>query len=215
MAKLFDVDGNEVEAYTQDELKAKQEEAIAEHLKNNPDKSAEVEKLRADLEAAKKKIKESEDGGGASDQQKARLKAAKEEAENALKTTIEKFSSEVNALKETITSGTKNKVMKALSKGDKDMEAKLDLKYKSLMKTGDYDNTEEGITKALTEAATIVMGAAPAPNFLDGMASAGDRGLPQKGGAGKPETENAKAMRSVLGISDKDAEKYAGIDATK
>lgn len=215
MAKLFDVDGNEVEAYTQDELKAKQEEAIAEHLKSNPDKSAEVSRLQADLDAAKKKIKESEEGGNASDQQKARLKAAKEDAENALKTTIEKFSSEVNALKETITSGTKNKVMKALSKGDKEMEAKLDLKYKSLMKTGDYENTEEGITKALTEAATIVMGAAPTPNFMDGMASAGERGQAQKGGAGKPETENAKAMRSVLGISDKDAEKYSGIDATK
>jgi len=215
MAKLFDVDGNEVEAFTQEELKAKQEEAIAEHLKNNPDKSAEVAKLKADLDAATKKIKESEEGGGASDQQKARLKAAKEEAENALKSTVEKFSSEVNALKETITSATKNKVMKALSKGDKDLEAKLELKYKSLMKTGDYDHSEEGITKALTEAATIVSGAAPAPNFMDNISGAGDRGAVQKNGAAKPETENAKAMRNVLGISDKDAEKYAGVDATK
>jgi len=32
MAKLFDANGNEVEAFTPEELKAKQDEAIAEHL---------------------------------------------------------------------------------------------------------------------------------------------------------------------------------------
>ena len=213
MAKLYDVDGNEVEAYTADELKSKQEEAVAEHLKNNPDKSAELEKSKKDLEDATKKIEEL--GKGGNDQQKARLKADKEEAEKALKDMTDKLTGEINTLKETFTAGTKNKVLTALTKGDKELTEKIDLKYKSLMKTGDYTNDEAGITQALTEAATLVTGAKPAPGFMDGISSAGDKGLPQRNTSKGPETENAKAMRSVLGISDKDAEKYSGIDATK
>lgn len=213
MAKLYDVDGNEVEAFTADELKTKQEEAVAEHLKNNPDKSAELDKAKKDLEEAEKKIKELGEGGN--DQQKARLKADKEAAQNALKEVTDKLTGEINTLKETFTAGTKNKVLTALTKGDKDLQEKIDLKYKSLMKTGDYTNDEVGITQALTEAATLVTGAKPAPGFMDGMTSAGDKGLPQKNSSKGPETENAKAMRSVLGISDKDAEKYGSVDATK
>lgn len=216
MVKLFDVDGKEVEAFTAEELKAKQDEAVKEHLKNNPDKGAEVTRLETELADAKLKLEKAEKGGdGSSDQQKARLKEAKEAAENALKETVEKFTGEINTLKETITGGIKAKGLKALSKGDKDLEAKLELKYSSLMKSGDFKSDEAGITQALSEAATIVMGSKPAPNFLDNVSGAGERGAQQKEGDKQPETENSKAMRNVFGISDKVAEKYAGVDATK
>lgn len=212
MAKLFDVDGKEVEAFTADELKKKQEEAVAEHLKNNPDKSDEVTKLQTDLADAQKKLKDAEEGGS-SDQQKARLKAAKDEAEKSLATITEKLTQEVNLLKDTFIGGTKSKVMKALAKGDKDLEAKIELKYSSLMKTGDYKTDEAGITQALTEATTLVTGNRPAPNFMDNISGAGERGAPQKNGNAQPETENSKAMRQAFGISDKSAEKYGGTDA--
>jgi hypothetical protein len=213
MAKLYDVDGNEVEAFTPDELEAKKKEAVSEYLKSNPDKSAELEKAKKDLDDATKKIEEL--GQNGNDQQKARLKSEKEAAQNALKEMTDKFTLEINSLKDTFVAGTKNKVLTALTKGDKELQEKIDLKYKSLMKTGDYTNDEAGITQALTEAATLVTGAKPTPGFMDGMASAGDKGLPQKNSPKGPETENAKAMRSVLGISDKEAEKYGGVDATK
>lgn len=213
MAKLYDINGNEVEAFTPDELKTKQEEAVAEHLKNNPDKSAELTKLQAELEDAKSKLVEANKGGN--DQQKARLKEAKEVAEAALKSVTDKFTGEISALKESLFAGTKGKVMKAISKGDKDLEAKLDLKYQSLMKTGEYKNDEAGITQALTDAATLVTGSRVAPNFMDNISGAGERGATQKNGASVPESDNAKAMRNAFGISDKDAAKYTGIDATK
>jgi hypothetical protein len=213
MAKLYDIDGNEVEAFTPEELKAKQDEAVAEHLKNNPDKSAELDKLRTELADATKKLEEAAKGGN--DQQKARLRSEKEAAEAALKDVTDKLSGEINALKETFTAGTKNKIMNALTKGDKDLQAKIDLKYNSLMKTGDYPSTEEGIAQALSEAATLVTGSKPTPNFMDNISGAGDRGATQKPGEAKVETPNAKAMRNVLGITDKDAEKYGGVDATK
>lgn len=213
MAKLFDVDGKEVEAFTADELESKKQEAVKEYMVKNPDKSAEFAKLQTDLDTAKKALEES--GKGGNDQQKARLKEAKDAAELALKEVTEKLSGEINSLKETFTSGTKNKAMAAVTKGDKDLEAKIDLKYKSLMKTGDYPQTEDGVKQAIAEAATIVTGKSVAPNFMDNMSGAGDRGAPQGEQNKKPETENSKAMRTAFGISDKTAEKYSGVDATK
>ena len=159
MAKLFDLNGKEVEAFTADELKSKQDEAVAEHLKNNPDKTAELTKLQAELDSAKKSLEDAtKGGGGASDQQKARLKEAKEAAETALKDTTDKFTNEINGLRETIVGGIKSKALAALSKGDKDLREKIELKYASLMKTGDYKNDEAGIAQAMAEAATIVTG---------------------------------------------------------
>lgn len=209
MAKLFDENGKEVEAFTTDELKAKQDEAVAEHLKNNPDKSAEVTKLKTDLEEATNKLKEAEEGG-MNEGQKARLKADKEAAEGKLAETVGSLTKEIADLKETFTNGTKTKVINALSKGDPDVKAKIELKYASLMKTGDYKLDEAGITQALSEAATLVTGNKPAPGFLDGMTGAGDKGNGGEQKGDVPETENAKAMRQALGIKDADAAKYSG-----
>jgi DNA-directed RNA polymerase beta subunit len=207
MAQLFDENGVAVEAFTAEELKAKQEEAIAEHLKNNPDKSSEVSRLQTELADANAKLADAEKAGG-NDGQKERLKAAKELAEEALKAGMSKFENEVRELRETITAGTKNKVLAALSKGDAAAKEKIELRYNSLMKTGDYKNDEAGITQALTDATTLVTGNKPAPSFMDNMSGAGERGAAQGGANAAPESENSKAMRAALGIKDADAAKY-------
>ena len=207
MATLYDENGNAVEAFTQDELKTKQDEAVAEHLRNNPDKSADVEKIKAELEEANKKLKEAEDGG-MNEGQKERLKKAKEDAEGKLSETVGNLTKEISEIKANFTSGIKDKVMNAISKGDASMKEKIDLRYASLMKTGDYKNDEAGITQALTEAATLVTGSKPVPGFLDNMSGAGDRGLVQNNNGGTPvESENAKAMRTAFGIKDADVAK--------
>lgn len=213
MAKFFDANGKEVEAFTAEELESKRKEAVDEYLKNNPDKSAEVTKLQSDLAEATKKLEEAQ--GGGNEDQKKRLKEGKDAAENALKEVTEKFTAEIQSLRDTMVSGTKTKIINALSKGDKDLAAKIELKYNSLMKTGDYKLDEAGISQAMSEAATLVTGSKPAPSFLDNMSGAGDKGAPQKPGESKPESENAKAMRTAFGITDQAAEKYSGVDATK
>ena len=213
MAKFFDANGKEVEAFTAEELESKKKEALDEYMKNNPDKSAEITKLQSDLAEATKKLEEAQ--GGGNEDQKKRLKEGKDAAEAALREVTEKFTAEIQSLRDTMVSGTKTKIINALSKGDKDLAAKIELKYNSLMKTGDYKLDEAGITQAMSEAATLVTGSRPAPSFLDNMSSAGDKGTPQKLGETKPESENAKAMRNAFGITDQTAEKYAGVDATK
>lgn len=204
--KLLDKDGNEVEAFTEEELKEKQKEAIAEYVKSNPDKSAEFKKLQDDLAEATKKL----DEGGMNDGQKERLKKAKEDAEAKLAENVTTLTKEISDLKENFVGGIKNKALDALSKKDPDVRAKIDLKYVSLMKTGDYKNDEAGITQALTEAATLVTGNKPAPNFMDNISGAGIRGDNQNNKGDVQETENSKNMRTVFGIKDADVKKYEG-----
>lgn len=213
MAKFFDANGNEVEAFTAEEFESKKKEALDEYVRNNPDKSAEIIKLQSDLAEATKKLEEAQ--GGGNEDQKRRLKEGKDAAETALKEVTEKFTAEIQSLKDTMVSGTKTKIINALSKGDKDLAAKIELKYNSLMKTGDYKLDEGGITEAMTAAATLVTGSRPSPSFLDNMSGAGDKGVTQKPGEVRPESENARAMRNAFGITDQAAEKYSGVDATK
>lgn len=195
MGKFYDADGNEVEAFSTDELKT----------------HPEVAKLQQDLLEAQNKIKESENGG-MNENQKKRLKQDAEDAKTALETfkkeTEEKFSS----LQNNLTSTIKGKALATLSKGNKDASEKIDLKFQSLMKTGEYTNDETGITKAMADAATLVNGARPAPSFLNNLTGAGDRGDGGKipGADGSTESEGAKAMRGPLGITDADIKKYEG-----
>lgn len=191
MAKYYDADGNEVEAFT------------AEELKTHPD----FVKLQKDVEDAQKKLDES---GNASEGQKKRLK---EERDNAVKA-FEEYKSNTdtrfNQLEEKLISGTKAKVMANFSKGNKELAEKLDVKYQSLMKTGEYQTDEEGISRAMADAYTLVNGSKPSPSIMNNITSAGDRGDGASGNqSGKVEfTENGKGMGKMLGITDEDIKKY-------
>lgn len=201
MAKYFDEDGVEVDLFTQEDLDAKISEFEGTQKET-------VSKLQAELDEAKKNIEEATKNG-MNEGQKERLKKAKEDAEGKLNDEVSNLSKELAEMRETFISGTKNKVINALSKGDIATKEKIELKYASLMKTGDYKNDEAGITQALTEAATLVTGSKPTQGFMDNMSGAGERGAPQKGGAGAPESENSKAMRNAFGIKDADVAKFA------
>ena len=206
--KAYDADGNEIDVFSKEELETKQKEAVDAHLKENPDKSADFEKLQKELDDAKAKLEEAEKGG-MGEGQKERLKKAKEDAEGALKETVGNLTKEIADLKNTFTSNTKNKALAALAKGDADLQAKIDLRYTSLMKTGDYTSDDEGITRAMTEAATLVLGSKPTPGFMDGMSGAGERGSGTQKGGNATESENSKAMRKAFDITDANVAKAA------
>lgn len=204
MAKLFDQDGNEVEAFTKDELEAQKKAALDQYLKDNPDKSGEFTKLQTQVTDLTTKLAEAEKNG-MNEHQKNRLKADKEAAEAAVKDLKENFTRQITELKDTFFGSTKAKIVKALTKGDKDLTDKLELKAKSL--TG-YPDTEEGIAQKYQDAFILATGNKPAPNFMDNMGGAGDKGNSQQHNSATPETDNSKAMRAAFGITDKDAEKY-------
>lgn len=205
MAKLFDADGKEIEAFTAEEVEAKKKEALDAYIKANPNNADEIAKLKDDLKKATEAL---EGNGGGDEAQKRRLKEGKEAAEQALKDGLAKMQKDFDDYKSSVVGGMKAKAMKGLTNGDKDLEAKIELRFNNL--TG-YPDTEEGIKSRLADAYNLATGSRPTPSMLDGVVSGGARG----DGAGKPpagETQNGQAQRKALGVSD-DAEKKYGAKA--
>ncbi len=212
MGKLFDEQGNEVEAFTQEELEAKQQEAVDKYASENPSKNDELETAKSELEEANKKLKEYGEANGGDDDQKKRLKEKAKTAEEKLDDVTTKFTQELKDLKEGILSGHKTKILERLSGGDKEIEEKI--KFEAEKYSGDPANEIE-LEQRLTNAATIVNLATPIPNFTDNLSGAGNRGDKQAHEINKPENDNSKAMRNVLGITDEDVQKYGSQDGEK
>jgi len=215
MAKLFDEQGNEIEAFTAEELKGKNQEAVDAYLKEHPDQSQALEEATKKLEDANIKLKKFEDGGnggGGEDGQKKRLIKERDDANKALEEVKNSFMGEINKLKETFFGGTKNKILEKLSGGDSELKKKIELEYDGFK--GDV-STEADIMSRMTKAYTIAKGVPPSPNFMDGVNNAGNKGSGNGGeGVVSTETDNGKAQRKALGISDEDAKKFAP-DANK
>lgn len=208
MAKLFDAEGNEVEAFTPEELEAKQKEAVDKYIAENPSKNEEYESAKKELDDAKKKLEEYEKNNEGNDEQKKRLKNEKKEAEDAVKNLQENFKKEISELKEGIMKGHREKMLDTLSNGDPELRKKIEYEYDEYSKGKDTPVDEIEVKDRMAKAATLAMGQAPTPGLLDGISSAGQKGEESYGGAKnqEPETENSKAIRKVLGITDKDVE---------
>lgn len=205
MAKFLDKDGKEIEAFTAEELEAEKKKALDEYLKEHPDQSADMQTAKTALEEAQRKLKDLE--GAGNDEQKKRLIAERDAAEAKLKETTDTLVKEVQNIKDSFFGGAKEKTLKKLAGDDVELRKKIELEYDSFK--GEPKNEVE-ITERLTKAYTIAKGAAPSPSILDGAGHAGNRGVDQTHGTNQPESENAKAMRKVLGIPDEAAQKYAG-----
>lgn len=205
MAKYFDENGNEVEAFSKDELEAKKKEHLEAYLKDNPGDAEKAKQLQADLDAANKKLKDLE-GAGGSEGQKKRLIEERDAANKKLEEFQGTVTKQISELKDSFFGSAKKKILDKLAGTDAQLRAKIELEYDGFK--GEPKNDVE-IQERLTRAFTLATGAAPKPGFMDGMAGGGNRGTDVKPGVAAQETDNAKAMRKVFGISDADATKHA------
>lgn len=205
MAKLFDANGNEVEAFTPEELEAKKQEAIDAYLKEHPDQSAALTQAQKDLETAQNKLKEIE-GKDDEDPQKKRLIKERDDANAALEEVKTTLTKEITDLKTNIFGSAKEKILSKLAGGDAELRKKIETEYDGF--AGEAVN-EQQIQERLTKAYTLAKGVPPAPNFMDSMGSAAPRGVDQNHGVQTQETDNSKAMRKAFGITDQDAAKHA------
>lgn len=201
-----DANGNDIEVYTEAELKEQRDAAVQEHLVANPDRSDEVTKLQTELETAKKTLEEAEKGGGNSEN----LKKLREAAENKGKE-LETVKTELlGKIEEVARSGLneyKGDLIEAYSRGDAELKKKIEFnigQFKSVPK-------DKVAMKELVMNALKLSTDKPIESFMNGVGGAGDRGditIAREGEV--QETTNGKAMRSVFGISDADAKKYGG-----
>ena len=137
-----EIDGVETEVFTEAEIAAQKEAAIEEYKVANPDKSAEIEKLQADLKTATEAVSGLKD----KDFNFGKLRETVATLETQLTTKVE-------AAKKEILDGVMldhfNDTVKVLAGDDVELKKKIEFQYKRL---GDATGTKEEVTKKLTDA---------------------------------------------------------------
>jgi len=149
MSKIIsDSLGSDIEVFTAEELETKKQEAIEQFKQDNPDKTEELTKLQDELEKLKGK-----------DMNFANLRAQKEAAEKKVEDILKGVDEKVEKVKKEVLEGVMkdhyNDVLKSLSGGDKDIQAKIELQYKRI---ADTVSTKEEITKKLGDALLLATG---------------------------------------------------------
>lgn len=215
--KLFDKDGNEVEAFTQEELDEKLKEEVDKAKGENADKIEELGKKVANFETLEKeneelkgKLEEGEGEGGKGESGQAkRLKEDKEKIAQDFKEYKEKTQEELDSLKGAVFGGAKQKAISKFAEGDDELAKKIDFEYSQFKNEGD---SPEDIESKIEKAARIVNAEQSIPFFNGNIASGSDRGDLQKHKVGGQESEASKEIRKELGVTDKDVEKYGSDD---
>jgi oligoendopeptidase F len=146
MPKIInDTDGNEIEVFTQSELETQKVEVIEQFKKDNPDKAEELKIAQEELEKLKGK-----------DMNFANLRAQKEAADKKVEDILKGVDEKVEKVKREVLEGVMkdhyNDTLKNLSGGDKEIEAKIELQYKRIADTA---GTKEEIVKKLKDAALL------------------------------------------------------------
>jgi oligoendopeptidase F len=140
--------GEEKEYFSQEELDAKKQEAIDEFKKENPDKAEELKKAQEELEKLKGK-----------DLNFANLRAQKEAAEKKVEDILKGVDDKIATVKKEVLEGVMkdhyNDTLKNLSGGDKELQDKIELQYKRI---ADIVATKEEISKKLQDAAILATG---------------------------------------------------------
>jgi hypothetical protein len=191
MAKFKDENGDEFEAFTQQELDAKAKElsdaaaakAVEEYKTANPAKSADqiaAEKAAADAKAL---------------------------ADNE---PIAKLSKTVEALQQQLNQERVSGFAKTYAGNDQTKQTEFKSKFDRL--TG-YSDTPEGIAERAADAAKLI-GVDPKSVDIGGVSSTGSGRNVDSAGAVKI-TEADKIVQNALGISAEDVKKYGGETANK
>jgi hypothetical protein len=136
----------------------------------------------------------------------------KEASEKAAQVAVEKATSEFSEKNkgiETEMNTLKEKLLDKLAGTDAEMKKKIEFFYDSFK--GDAVSKKD-IKSRVENAYILAAGKTPAPGFLDGITGGGARGGQDynPGGSKKAPTENEIAIGNVLGVTDKDREKFRG-----
>lgn len=211
--KIKDDKGQEIEVFTAAELEQKTKEAstqaaqkaIEDYKAQNPDKSGEVEKLKADLASKEEALKAAEASGNQG--QIERLRKERDEAKSLAEKATSDFNTKFEAFKKEVIGDVEKDLLTQYSKGNKELSDKIKF---------EFDNYRPGATSKkdiqdrMAVAYKLVTGK-QAPSVFDHIGGgAGDRGN-FGGGGGDQKKEwkpNEIAIGNVLGVSDKDREAY-------
>lgn len=210
--KIKQADGTEIEVFTPQEVEEKTkgvaeaaaQKAIDEYKAANPDKSAEANKLKTDLDEANRKLQEALDAGGEDTPQIKRLRNERDEANKKLNETLTGVQKQIEDLKNGGVTKQKNDLLTVLSGNDAELKKKIEYEFDNYRPN---DTTAEAIDERMKKAYQLATGVKPAPGPFDGL-NGGSRGTNYVPKGERKVTDNEKAIGNVLGISDADREKF-------
>lgn len=197
MAKFKDDAGNEVEAFTQDEVN----KIVAEH----PD----LKKANDDLASAQAKLAEAtkqieEFNGSDKGQNMAALRTAKEAAEAKVTELTKGFVTGLEDIKKRLDDNELEKALITVAQGDEELAQKVKAEYLRIVKPEDSDEEKR---KKMGDAYRLASGFTPSPSVLGRVLGSG--GAPNAGASGSGSTKpELVAFGQKFGLTEEDFKKY-------
>lgn len=198
--KVKNEKGEEIEVFTEEEVKAREAAAAAAAGSSSP----ELKKANEDKAAIQKELEELRASGGGGDnheQQVKRLKDRLDQKDKDIADLNKKFDDQAKAGVEKVVNGG----LKDLARGDSELEKRLRYEFENYRP---HDTSDAGIKERLEKANMIVRGSMPKPGFMDGGSGAGTRGAGggPTGGGQQALEGNAALIGGVLGVKAEDLE---------
>ena len=142
MPQTIQVDGKDVEVFTKEELEQQAQAAVSKFKEDNPDVSQDLEKLEAQFAAKEKEL----EGLKSKDLNFSTLRSQVDGLKKELETKVAAAKKEVL---EGVLQDHFNDTVKALSRGDEEVQKKIEFHYKRIQ---DVAATKEEVNKKLTDA---------------------------------------------------------------
>lgn len=210
MAKLFDKDGNEVEALTEEEQKEFKEKAIEEFKSANPD-IVNVDKIKSDLETAQKELEDLKEANKDKDKNLGGARKSIEEKEKEIENLKKQMTDAVTGIKKFVVDRSVSDLIKRVSKGDEELAKKIKHHFDKTL-SGMAQETDEEIATKINAALKLSDAPASSPETINSdIAGSGNGGGGHGGGnENKPSSELAAFAAKHFGISAEDWKKYGG-----
>lgn len=208
--KIKNEQGEEEEVFSQAELDQHKADALEEHKRANPDRSVELDAMKAELES-----KEAELAAiGSKDHNFELLRKQKNEIEKRIKDGEERAIAEVNKVRSEMSNTALEAAVQGLAGEDVELAKKVRFHFNETLKSVSVANTEE-FKKKIQQAYLLAAGVQASPSALGGNVYGSGGAGPgagnarpgaRKGGAISPEI--VAMGKSRFGLTDEDFKKY-------
>lgn len=166
MPEKMEKDGKEIEVFTAEELEAQKKAAIDEYKTNNPDKSEDIQKLEEELGKKTKELESFKD----KDFNLSTMRKGEEKLKEQIANLTKEIDQKVSDAKREVLDGVMKDhfvdTMNLLVGDDKDLLAKVQLKYDNDLKSVVATSKEE-ISRKLKDAFILATGAASGGSGVD------------------------------------------------
>lgn len=202
MPKTVQIDGKDVEVYTQEEVDASRNTAVEDFKKANPGAAGDATKLQADLATAQEELRKLKE----KDMNFGNLREIKEGLEAKITELTGQLDSKINT---GLAARDAEAALGALAGGDAELLKKLKLHFETTLASVKTD-TPEALQEKLKQAAALSgLNTGTIPAFQSAGGGGFPRPLPQGGNKGGDlKADVADMGKRRFGLSDEDIKKF-------